>query len=763
MDFLLAEFLGTPVWTWATFLLIVPGLVLFDLGVLCRKAHEIGRKESPRLSAFCIGAGLAFGGWIWASRGDTADLHSLTGFVLEKSLAMDNIVVIAMIFTCLGISAVAQHRAAIYDLTRGASPRDMSTGRAREAPDMSAITSHDADAGPRLGTAGLALGAVGVVYGDIGTSPLYAFREALRPAAADGLAAEEVLGVVSLLLWALVLIVTLKYVLVLLHADNRGEGGILSLFALVWRVRPNSAALLALAIAGAALFFGDAIITPAISVLSAVEGLTLVTPAFEPLVLPLAIGILAALFLIQSRGTGWLARWFGPITAIWFAAMAVTGLVAVTQAPQVLAALDPRHAAGFLAAHGGTGFAVLGAVFLAVTGAEALYADLGHFGRRPIQMAWFALVFPALGINYLGQGALVLTAPETLANPFYLMVPGWALPAYVILATFATIIASQAVITGAFSLTRQAVQLGLLPRFRIRHTSETETGQIFLPVLNAVLFAGVIALVVSFATSERLAAAYGIAVSGTMVVTTVLAFQYLRFVRSWSVPLAGLAIAPVLAMECAFLAANSLKITDGGAVPLVLALLVGVTMWTWHRGTREVAQRARAGAIPIESFLPTLNHSSAFRAPGLAVFLTSDPDSTPPPLLHNLKHNHVLHEHIVIVTVETANRPRVVETERARIERLHPRLDRVTLRFGFMETPNVNRALGQCRGDGIDFGGLKTSFFVGRRTLVPHGMVGMPLWQDRLYILMSRLATDPSDYYHLPRDRVVEIGSRVAI
>ncbi|PZX13475.1 KUP system potassium uptake protein [Palleronia aestuarii] len=611
--------------------------------------------------------------------------------------------------------------------------------------------------------AALALGAVGVVYGDIGTSPLYAFREALRPAAADGLAEAEVLGVVSLLLWAIVLVVTLKYVLVLLRADNRGEGGVLSLVALVQRARPGSTLVLGLAIAGAALFFGDAIITPAISVLSAIEGLELVTPAFDPYVLPLSAAILVGLFLVQRRGTGPLARWFGPVTALWFSAMAATGLMGIAAGPEILAALDPRRAAGFLAQHGIVGFTVLGAVFLAVTGAEALYADLGHFGRRPIQIAWFALVFPALGLNYLGQGALVLADPAALANPFYLLVPGWALPGYVVLATMATVIASQAVITGAFSLTHQAMQLGLLPRLTVRHTSETETGQIFLPFVNLALLAGVLLLVAAFGSSERLAAAYGIAVSGTMAVTTILFWRLLVDVRGWARGTAALAVAPILAVEAAFLAANLLKLPDGGAVPLVLATILGLVMWTWWRGTRQVSDQVRRQATALASFLPTLDQSSAFRAPGLAVFLTSDAAATPPALLHNLKHNHVLHEHIVVVTVETANRPRVEDADRVAIERLHPRLDRVRMRFGYMESPNVNRALGLCRRAGIEVTGLRTTFFLGRRKLMANREIGMPLWQDRLYILLSRLAADPSDVYHLPRDRVVELGSRIAI
>jgi KUP system potassium uptake protein len=612
-------------------------------------------------------------------------------------------------------------------------------------------------------TAALTLGAVGIVYGDIGTSPLYAFREALRPAAADGLTQAEILGVVSLLLWALILIVTLKYVLFLLRADNHGEGGILSLVALVQKKPRRIGVAFVLGVSGAALFFGDAIITPAISVLSAVEGLKLVTPLFEPYVIPIAIGILVSLFMVQSRGTGPLARWFGPITAIWFLVMGAAGVAQIVGNPSILWAFDPRFAMFFMVEHGKVAFIVLGAVFLAVTGAEALYADLGHFGRKPIQIAWFALVFPALVLNYLGQGALVLQTPSAVSDPFFLMVPSWALPGLVILATIATVIASQAVITGAFSMTRQAIQLGLLPRLVIRHTSTTETGQIFLPVINSLLLVGVVILVLSFETSTALAAAYGIAVSGTMIITTALA--YLMLHRVWGLPkvIAMVVLAPILLIEAAFLAANLAKVPDGGYVPLLLGAMLVIMMWTWARGTQQLFEQSRKTSVPLVDFVPRIEKSSALRAPGAAVFLTSDLSATPPALLHNLKHNHVLHEHIIVLSVETRDVPRVPEHERAVIERLSDRFERISLRFGFMETPNINRALGHCRKQGLQFEGMKTSFFLGRRKLIAKAEIGMPIWQDHLYIFMSRIAADPSDFYHLPRDRVVELGSQVAV
>ncbi|MEH6648101.1 potassium transporter Kup [Sulfitobacter sp.] len=628
---------------------------------------------------------------------------------------------------------------------------------------QAALQGHDGDTHRPKRIAALTLGAVGIVYGDIGTSPLYAFREALRPAAEDGLTKPEVLGVVSLLIWALILIVTLKYVLFLLRADNHGEGGILSLVALVQKKPKKTGVTFVLGVSGAALFFGDAIITPAISVLSAVEGLKLVTPLFEPYVIPIAIGILVSLFMVQSRGTGPLARWFGPITAIWFLVMGAAGVAQIVGNPSVLWAFDPRFAMSFMIEHGKVAFIVLGAVFLAVTGAEALYADLGHFGRKPIQIAWFALVFPALVLNYLGQGALVLQTPSAVSDPFFLMVPSWALPGLVILATIATVIASQAVITGAFSMTRQAIQLGLLPRLMIRHTSTTETGQIFLPVINALLLVGVVILVLEFETSTALAAAYGIAVSGTMVITTALA--YLMLHRVWGLPkfAAIVVLAPILLIEAAFLTANLAKVSDGGYVPLMLGATLVIMMWTWARGTQQLFEQSSKLSVPLVDFIPRIEKSSALRAPGAAIFLTSDVAATPPALLHNLKHNHVLHEHIIVLTVETRDVPRVPENERAVIERLSDRFERITLRFGFMETPNINRALGSCRKQGLKFEGMKTTFFLGRRKLVAKADIGMPIWQDYLYIFMLRLAADPSDFYHLPRDRVVELGSQVAV
>jgi KUP system potassium uptake protein len=514
---------------------------------------------------------------------------------------------------------------------------------------------------------------------------------------------------------------------------------------------------------GAALFFGDAIITPAISVLSAVEGLKYVTPLFDAYVIPIAIFILITLFMIQSRGTSHLAKWFGPITALWFLAMAIAGISQILEVPRIVAAFDPRFAVSFMMEHGTVGFVVLGAIFLAVTGAEALYADLGHFGRKPIQLAWFLLVFPALGLNYLGQGALVLQTPAAAENPFFLMVPAWALLPLVMLATVATVIACQAVITGAFSMTRQAIQLGLLPRLEIRHTSTTETGQIYLPVINGLLLVGVILVVLSFQTSTALAAAYGIAVSGTMIVTTALAYRMLHRVWGLHAVAAASLLAPILIIEIAFFTANLAKVADGGYVPLLLSAVLVTLMWTWARGTKQLFDQSHKQAVSLSDFIPQIESGSALRAPGTAIYLTSDASSPPPALLHNLKHNHVLHDHIIILTVHSHDIPHVPQSERVVIERLSDRFERVSLNFGFMETPNVNRSLGNARKRGLKFEAMKTSFFLGRRKLISKADFGMPAWQDHIYIFMSRLGADPSDFYHLPRDRVVEMGSQVAV
>ena len=611
----------------------------------------------------------------------------------------------------------------------------------------------------------LTLGSIGVVYGDIGTSPLYAFREAILAATAGGeVTPAAVYGVLSLIFWALIVIVTLKYVLLLLRADNNGEGGTLTLMALAQRALGRSTPILFLlgTISGA-LFYGDAVITPALSVLSAVEGLKVATPAFEPYIVPLTVIILVALFAVQSRGTAQVAAFFGPITLIWFIAIAIVGVQHIAANPSVLHALNPWHAVSFLGTHGTIGLVTLGAVFLAVTGAEALYADLGHFGRHPIQFAWLVVVLPALALNYFGQGALVLANPKAIENPFFLLYPDWALLPMVALATAATVIASQAVITGAYSLTRQAIQLGLLPRLEIRHTSETQAGQIFMPRVNTLLLVGVLLLVALFRSSSALASAYGIAVTGTMVVTAMMAFIVIWKSWKWSPWAAAALIAPFLLIDLIFLGANMLKIHEGGWMPLALGGCVMLVMYTWRRGSRLLSDKTRKQETPLRGLIAMLEKKSPPQVPGTAVFLTSDPTSAPTALMHSLKHYKVLHEKNVILTVETADTPTVKPEERVQIEQVGDSFSCVTLHFGYMETPNVPKALAIARKLGWHFDIMSTSFFLSRRSLKPAAKSGMPRWQDRLFIQLARSANDATDYFQIPTGRVVEIGTQVAV
>jgi KUP system potassium uptake protein len=610
----------------------------------------------------------------------------------------------------------------------------------------------------------LALGSVGVVYGDIGTSPLYAFREAAVAAAGSGpMTREIVLGVLSLILWALVVVVTIKYVLILLRADNNGEGGTLSLTALASRVLGRRAPVLMFGIVGAAMFYGDSVITPAISVLSAVEGLKLADPAFEHYVLPLTIVILLALFAVQRRGTARVASLFGPVMVTWFVAIALAGLLHVSDNPGVLAALDPIHGVRFLFAHGHVGLVALGLVFLAVTGGEALYADLGHFGRRPIRAAWFGLVLPALLINYFGQGALLLADPTAIENPFYRLIPEPLLPGMIVLATAATVIASQAVITGAYSLTRQAIQLGLLPRLAIRHTSEAHSGQIYIPRVNGALLVGVLLLVGLFRTSSALASAYGIAVATTMVVDGLLGFVVVWKLWQWKWWSAALLVGPLVIVDGSFLSANLLKLFEGAWVPLLFGSTIVIMILSWRRGTRILIQKTRRIEVPLGVLLPSLEKRPPHAVPGTAVFLTSDPDFAPTALLHNLKHNKVLHEQNVILTIRTADTPRVRDDERVDVERISPRFTRVILRFGFMESPNVPRALGLARKRGLHFDIMSTSFFLSRRALRPQAHSGIPRWQDRLFIALARSANDATDFFQIPTGRVVEVGTQVTV
>ncbi|HEY0213034.1 MAG TPA: potassium transporter Kup [Paenirhodobacter sp.] len=614
--------------------------------------------------------------------------------------------------------------------------------------------------------AALTLGALGVVYGDIGTSPLYAFREAMIASGARSgqVPGEYVLGVVSLIIWTLIVIVTGKYVLILLRADNDGEGGTLSLLALAQRsMGVARTPVLVLGILGAALFYGDALITPAVSVLSAVEGITLIAPGSDAYVEPVAVGIIIGLFAIQKHGTETVARFFGPIMLVWFSALAVGGLWRMQEAPQVLAALNPAHAVTFLLHHRGVALAVLGAAFLAVTGAEALYADMGHFGRRPIRIGWFYATFPALTLNYLGQGALLLSRPETLENPFYLLFPAWALTPIVILATLATIIASQAVVTGAFSLTQQAVQLRLLPRMKIRHTSEQQQGQIYIPWINGALLIGVLALVVMFDTSSALAAAYGISVTGTMVVTALLAMLVAHKHWGWSMGAAIALMAPFLMLDLVFLGANLIKIAEGGYVPLGIAAAMLVVMFSWRRGSGLLAEKERESQVSMDLLLGQIHAKSIATVPGTAVFLTATPEMAPESLLHSLKHFKALHEKNMLLTILTADVPRVSDDKRVVLEEISPRFGRITLSYGYTEDPDVPQALLLCRKKGLKFDIMATSFILSRRSLRPSVRSRMPMWQARIFIYLSRNAASASDYFRIPVGRVVEIGTQMNV
>ena len=621
----------------------------------------------------------------------------------------------------------------------------------------------------------LTIGAIGVVFGDIGTSPLYAFREALGQAASDGLAREEIVGVMSLMLWALILIVTLKYVIVLMRADNHGEGGVLALLALArGSARRGSNAVLALGAAGAALFYGDAAITPALSVLSAVEGLKALPGMADAItqqrVVEITLVILVALFAIQSRGTELVSKLFGPICVAWFLALAALGLLHIADGPGIVAAFLPWHAVSFIATHGVLGLFVLGAVFLTVTGAEALTADMGHFGKRPIRLGWLAFVFPALALNYLGQGAFAIATLDAdaargvaFANRdwFFEMIPEFVRLPMVLLACAATIIASQAVITGAYSLTQQAIQLGLLPRLRIKQTSAGHAGQIYIGAVNWLLLGGVVMLVLGFRGSSAMAAAYGIAVTGTMVVTTCLAFVVIRRHWGWNLATALALIAPFLALDLLFFGANILRVIEGGWVPLTIAVGLLILIWTWVRGRRYVAAMEDEGAVPLAEMAAALAQRPPPLVEGTAVFLTARSELTPHALLHNLKHNRVLHRHNYVTTVRTMPVPHVAPEDRARVERIDDRFARVELRYGFMDNPAVRDDL-IAAGPAIA-NARQASFFIGRNNYAFSADVGMPIWQDVLFIVLDRNAADPTDYFGIPPNRVIELGAQYAI
>ena len=627
-------------------------------------------------------------------------------------------------------------------------------------------------------TLALTLGALGVVFGDIGTSPLYAFREALQQSSGGGIDASEILGVLSLAVWALILVVTVKYVLFLSRADNQGEGGVLALTALARRATGRRSVIaLVLGGLGASLFYGDAIITPALSVLSAIEGLRTIPGANglfgEAQIVALTITILVALFLIQSRGTASVSRLFGPVCLVWFLAIAAVGAYHIADQPAILRVFIPSYGISFLATHGVTGLFVLGAVFLTVTGAEALTADMGHFGRIPVQLGWFAVAFPALTLNYLGQGAFALAAldraaaaHQAFANQdwFFVMAPEAVRIPLVIIATLATIIASQAVITGAYSLTQQAIQLGLLPRLRIRQTSASHSGQIYLPSINWLLLAGVLVLVVQFRTSSSMAAAYGIAVTGTMVVTTLLAYIVVRHHWNWSRAAAIAIVAPFLLLDLIFFGANILRVIEGGWVPLVVAAAIGLLIATWMRGRRIVGAFEQRQSIPLADLAAALGKRPPERVEGTAVFLTANPANAPGALLHNLKHNKVLHQRNLIVSVRTADRPVVPPEERFKVARVDDNFTSVVLTYGFMETPDVPVDLAEGAGAGLaPVERMTTSYFIGRNTLKASAHEGMPLWQDRIFMFLQRNASDPTDFLRIPPGKVLELGEQVTV
>ena len=622
-----------------------------------------------------------------------------------------------------------------------------------------------AGAPPKRSLPALTIAAIGVVYGDIGTSPLYTMRIVFGENRVLPLTEASLLGVLSLIFWSLFVVVTLKYVIVILRADNRGEGGILALSALAQRALSSRQrrSVVALAMIGAALFYGDGLITPAITVLSAIEGLKVATPLFEPYVVPFALVILIALFLVQSRGAGSIGLLFGPVMCLWFAVLGILGLIQIVQSPHVLLALDPSYALALFSAHKWLAFVTLGAVFLAVTGAEALYTDMGHFGRLPIRIAWFGLVLPGLLLNYFGQGALLLADPATVANPFYMLAPPWALYPMVVLATWATVIASQAVISGAFSISGQAVQLGLLPRLSVRHTSAHTMGQIYVPAINWLLLAGVVLLVLGFQSSSNLAAAYGIAVSAAMSIDAVLAGIVAHNVWGWRPALVVALFGAFLVVDLSFVSANALKILAGGWFPIVLAAVVFALMSTWRRGREVMFERLYRGAPALRSFLTSLSRRPPTRVPGTAVFLTANPAAVPRALLHNLKHNKVLHERVVVLKVETEDVPRVPTSERLEVEHMGANFHRVVVRYGFMEQPDVTAVLTSCQLGPPEPTLMDTSFFLSRETFLPSARPDLPRWREQVFIHMANAALDATRYFRLPPDRVVEVGSQVEI
>ena len=621
----------------------------------------------------------------------------------------------------------------------------------------------------RKATAALVLGAIGVVFGDIGTSPLYALKEAFSPEHGIPLTPDNVMGILSLIVWSMVWVITIKYLVVMMRADNNGEGGILALLALALREtkgRPRLKwTIIGIGMFGAAMFYGDSMITPAISVLSAVEGLEVATPVFANYVIPITLGVLAALFFIQSHGTAKVGAFFGPVTVVWFLAIGTMGAVQLFHNPDVLAALKPAYAVDFMFAYPLLGFLVLGAVFLALTGGEALYADMGHFGKRPIRVAWIGLVFPALLLNYFGQAAFVLANPAAIKNPFFLMVPKWGLYPMVVLATFATVIASQAVISGAFSVTRQAIQLGYIPRLEILHTSERSIGQIYVPFVNWMLFVAVVLLVLGFQSSSNLANAYGIAVAATMVIECILAMVVARLLWKWRMWMVVLVIGSMLVVDLAFLASNMAKFFSGGWFPVLIGSAIFTLLMTWKRGRALMFRRLSEQGIPLKPFLDGLHAHPPQKVQGTAIFMTASVDTVPHALLHNLKHNKVLHEQTVFLTVISHDVPVVPREDRVQLERLVNGFFKLEAWYGFKEQPDIDEILNSCRVRyGLAFDVMDTSFFLSRETVIPTSDTpGMALWRDHLFAWMTRNATRATDFFNIPANRVVELGTHIEI
>ncbi len=614
----------------------------------------------------------------------------------------------------------------------------------------------------------MVMGAMGIVYGDIGTSPLYAIRECFHHAHNIALNAQNILGVLSLIVWALILVVSIKYVLFIMQADNKGEGGILALIALVSPHRQRRAAdrvryVIPIGVLGAALLFGDGMITPAISVLSAVEGLKVATPIFSDAVLPITVAILLLIFFLQKSGTARIASIFGPVMIIWFSVLSVLGIISVVQTPEVLAAFNPLHAVQFFREHGKAAFVVLGSVVLVITGSEALYADMGHFGRKPIQVAWFTAVLPGLMLNYFGQGALLIRDPSAIENPFFLLAPSWALYPMVVLSAFAAIIASQALISGVFSLTRQAIQLGYIPRLSITHTSKDEIGQIYVPMMNWVLAASTIWLVLTFKSSSNLAAAYGLAATTTITCTTILAYFVIRRTWGWGRLKSIAVITFFFVIDIAFLSSTMIKIPDGGWFPLMVGGIIYFLMSTWQRGRAIVAARLKQNATPLDQFVRDVERQQPLRVPGIAIFMTSNADSTPPALLHNLKHNRILHEQVVLLTISTTDEPYVRPRERTKVETLSPNFFRIVANYGFMQTPSIFEILDSAKKQGFNYVFEEITFFLGRETILPSHHPGMMIWRERMFAFMLRNAQRATAFYQIPPDQVIEVGIQVEI